>query len=82
MSFFVNRTNLVVRLESKLIKLLIEDFGSEVTESIYNSLDRLYVKLDEDDYLDILEYMLGKEVDLDYDLHTLIQYIPIPIARD
>lgn len=76
---YVKRTKLAARLEAVLIKELTLDFGDDVADAVYDKLDYLYVKLDEDDYLDILEYLLGRIDSIDDDLMAMIAGIPIPV---
>jgi hypothetical protein len=67
------------RLEDELYQELNQDFGSAVANEVSDKLDSLCIRLDENDYLDILEYLLGVDIELDDDLLDLIDDIPVPI---
>lgn len=72
----VTRTTL--ELEDLLYPQLEADFGPAVGDAVFDRLDQLYLRLDRNDYLDILEYLLGEDIDLDDDLMALIADIPLP----
>jgi len=68
-----------VTLEDELYHELTRDFGSTIASAVFDKLDTLWFRLDHDDYLDILEYLLGEDVHLDDDLQAMIDDIPVPV---
>jgi hypothetical protein len=67
----------MVAFEHLLYLNLDEAYGHRHANTALQFLADLCDKLDLDDYLDILEWLVDNDIDLDDELHDLISYSPV-----